>query len=91
MKTNANVTVLNVLAHEKKNSKDLYYTISWLDESDVSWNVFISSDLYKKAVEILKVKRFDEVMVDVNLFKSADGKGYSFSVLDINKCPFEKK
>lgn len=91
MKVNSVVTMLNCLAHDKKDSKDKYYTLSVLDDSDVSWQFFVSRELFDKITQVEKLKRFDEISVDLNMFKAKDGQGYSFTVRDVSKIPFGKK
>lgn len=87
MKGNFNLILLNALEHEKKGSKDKFYTMSFLDENDKSYNCYISQDIFESCKGF---KRFDEVNIELSIYTDKDGK-YQFNVVSISKNPFNKE
>lgn len=84
---NFNVILLNCLEHDKKGSRDKYYTLSFLDENDKSFNLYINDEIYDKCKDI---KRFDEITVDLSIYLDRDNR-YQFNVIDVAKNPFSNK
>ena len=91
MKAEVNASFLNCLKHEGKEKGKEYYTLSFLDNDDNSYNCFISKDLYEiinSAVNDKRVKRFYPIIITLNIYKGKDGH-YNFSPTDITVVPFE--
>lgn len=88
VKTDA--VILNCRAVQKKDNSGCYYLLDFLDDSDVSYQNFISKQLYDN---ILKqdMKRYDKAVVTLNLGKARTGTGFDIFVKDVEKIPFEEK
>lgn len=85
---NFNVILLSANENQKKNSTDKYYTMSFLDENDNSFNCYINKDVYSKIKE-LGFKRFSEIVISLSIYKEKDSPHYNFNVKDI--IPFIDK
>ena len=84
-----NVALLSINAKQKQNSKDMYYILSFLDEQDNTFNLFIQQDMYAKALK-LGAERFDSIYVTLSVYKDREGH-YNFNLKDIELPPFDKK
>lgn len=87
MKGNFNMTLLSVGEHVNNSTKQKFYTLSILDELDKSYNLFIKEELY---VTLTKLKRFDEVIVELSIYSDKNGH-YQFNVVSVDKLPFNEK
>lgn len=85
---NFTVVLLNASENQKRNSNDKYYTMSFLDENDNSFNAYISKEIYTKIKEN-GFKRFSEITVELSIYKEKDSPHYNFSIKDI--IPFTEK
>lgn len=85
---NFTVVLLNATENQKRNSNDKYYTMSFLDENDNSFNAYINKDIFDKIKEN-GLKRFSEITVELSIYKEKDSPHYNFSIKDI--IPFQQK
>lgn len=84
MKAHVNALFLNALCHPKKVQGEYYYTLSFLDEEDNSYNCYISQELYDD-IGKKKIARFNTVDIELSIYRKNDG-NYSFSPVNIDVC-----
>ena len=87
MKGNFNMILLSTGEHISNSTKQKYYTCSFLDELDKSYNLYIDEELY---TSLTKLKRFDEVIVTLSIYTDRNGH-YQFNVVSVDKLPFNEK
>lgn len=85
---NFNVILLSANENQKKNSNDKYYTMSFLDENDNSFNCYINKDVYSK-IKDSGYKRFSDITIEISIYKEKDSPHYNFNVKNI--IPFIDK
>lgn len=85
---NFSVILLNASENKKKNSNDKFYTMSFLDENDNSFNAYINKDIFDKIKEN-GFKRFSEIVISLSIYREKDSPHYNFSIKDI--IPFQQK
>lgn len=83
---NFDVTLLKIAENNKKGSNDKYYTMSFLDESDTSFNCYITKEIYD-TVKDMNVERFGNITISLSIYKDRDNH-YNFNVKGI--IPFKK-
>lgn len=83
---NFSVILLNASENKKRNSNEKYYTMSFLDENDNSFNAYISKEVFDKIKEN-GFKRFSEIVITLSIYKEKDSPHYNFSIKDI--IPFQ--
>lgn len=82
-----NMTLLSVGEHVNKATEQKFYTVSFLDEMDKSYSLFIKENQY---ADISKLKRFDEVIVTLSIYTDKNNH-YQFNVITVEKLPFNEK
>ena len=87
MKAHVDALFLNALCHPKKVKGEYYYTLSFLDNDDNSYNTFISKEIYDNIAR-LKITRFAIVYITLNIYKNKDGQ-YTFTPVEIDVVPFK--
>lgn len=78
---------LNSICHPKKVKGEFYYTLSFLDNDDNSYNCFISEDLHN-SIERMKLRRFAPISIEMSIYKNRDG-NYMFTPMNVDTVPFE--
>ena len=86
MQGSFNMTLLSCGEHVNNSTKQKFYTVSFLDEMDKSYNLFIKENQYS---DISKLKRFDEVIVTLSIYTDKNSH-YQFNVISVDKLPFNK-
>lgn len=82
-----NMTLLSVGEHVNNATKLKFYKVSFLDETDKSYSLFINENQYD---DISKLKRFDEVIVTLSIYTDRNNH-YQFNVISVEKLPFNEK
>lgn len=88
MKASVNANFLNCIEHVGRDKDKKYYTLSFLDEDDNSYNCYINEALYTY-IKNMNVKRYASVVIELNIYKGRDG-NYNFSPTDLTVSPFEE-